>query len=327
MFARGTLDRRARSERDRRERERRYGYSESSESSEKGGIIPTMLKVSFYLSIISLVGFILLVAMQFMGFPVFSFIPGNIGAIQVTVPTNRQVQFKTTAVSVDASANFVNLLPFKYTISFDTVIASDFITQSVPRILLYRSHESIQFMSSDTLDTIDNKLVYSNLLVYLDPMKNDLYVRVYTGPIIGSPTTTDISGTPGTPGTTGRPGTVVLGPAGSSCVANSSEGFQLSSRQSITSTAIQNVPLKTPFRITLMLTDVLLEIYLNGSLQQSVPLQYPPTTIDTSSQFYGPPALSRQSALVSNISYWNTVLTSRAIRVYASEPFISIGST
>jgi hypothetical protein len=172
----------------------------------------------------------------------------------------------------------------------------------------------------------------------LDPIKNDLYVRVYTGPPSytptedGSPpadsTPTGDTGETGETGETGVPGTVVLGPAGSSCVANAPEGFQDTSepRSSITSTGIQNVPIKTPFRVTIVLTDVLLEVYLNGLLQQSVPLNLPPTMSDQYSLFYGPPALSRQSVSVSNISYWNTVLTSRAIRVYANEPFISKGS-
>lgn len=313
-------------------RDRRIS-SESRDSSSLP-IIPTVLKISFYLSILSLLGFIILIVMQYLGFPIFSFTAGSGGVVPIIVPTNRQNIYKASPIPVDASANFINLLPYKYTISFDTVIKSDFITQSVPRILLYRSQGSIKFLSSDTLDIIDNRLTFSNILVYLDPIKNDLYVRVYTGPPTYTPTadgtppadSTSGGGTGGTGGT-GVPGTVVLGPAGSSCVANAPEGFQdTSTRSSITSTAIQNVPIKTPFRVTIMITDVLLEVYLNGLLQQSVPLKLPPTMSDQYSPFYGPPALSRQSVSVSNISYWNTVLTSRAIRVYGNEPFASNGS-
>ena len=87
---------------------------------------------------------------------------------------------------------------------------------------------------------------------------------------------------------------------------------------------IKNVPLRTPFRITMMLSDVLLEIYINGDLQRSVPIiGGTPITTESNIHFYGPPTIVGRSVLVSNISYWNSVLTSKSIRTYGKESFNS----
>ena len=85
-------------------------------------------------------------------------------------------------------------------------------------------------------------------------------------------------------------------------------------------TPIKNVPLKTPFRITMMLSDVLLEIYIDGDLQRSVPLiGGTPITTGSNINFYGPPTIVGRSVLISNVSYWNTILTSKSIRTYGKE--------
>jgi hypothetical protein len=97
------------------------------------------------------------------------------------------------------------------------------------------------------------------------------------------------------------------------------------SLQKVSMPPIENVPIQTPFRITMMFSNNLLEIYINGELQKSLPFNNgkTPRDIDTSSKFYGPPAIVGQNVLVSNVSYWAAILSSKAIRVYGKEPFNS----
>jgi hypothetical protein len=86
---------------------------------------------------------------------------------------------------------------------------------------------------------------------------------------------------------------------------------------------IENLPIQRPFRITMMLSNNLLEIYINGELQKSLPFNNGkiPRDVDTQSKFYGPPDFVGHTVLVSKVSYWATILSSKAIRVYGNEPF------
>jgi hypothetical protein len=86
---------------------------------------------------------------------------------------------------------------------------------------------------------------------------------------------------------------------------------------------IENVPIQRPFRITMMLSDNLLEIYINGELQKSLPFYTGnvPRDVSTNFKFHGPPYFVGNSILVSNVSYWPTILSSKAIRIYGKEPF------
>lgn len=239
------------------------------------GMAGSVIQFMFYLSTMSLIGFLLLIVLHYTTFPVFSFMPGTPGIISVPAPTNRQQAFVNAIAPADTSAPFKNMLPSQYTLSFDAFIQSDFIVQNSPRILLYNSINPLTMASTDTINTVSK--TSTNIIVYLDSQINDLYVRVITGPT-----------------------TYVESPA------------------------IKNIPLRAPFRITIMVSSVLLEVYLNGALEQSVPLGNTPPATTTNSVFYGPPVLVQQAVTVTNMSYWNTMLSSSSIRLYAGEGFNSI---
>jgi hypothetical protein len=81
---------------------------------------------------------------------------------------------------------------------------------------------------------------------------------------------------------------------------------------------IQNIPIGTPFRITLAITCQYVEIYINGELNETVVL--PDRLTDTTSNFYGPTDNSNPVAKVSNISYWGQILSSRVIRIKGAAP-------
>jgi hypothetical protein len=77
-----------------------------------------------------------------------------------------------------------------------------------------------------------------------------------------------------------------------------------------------NVPILEPFRISVVVAPTFVEIYMNGEILQTMPLGYPLLNLDATSQanYFATPALVRQSVQVANISYWNTILSAKAIR-------------
>lgn len=209
-----------------------------------------------------------------MGVPVFSFVAGDQGIIPIPVPVTIQTAFTTAPISSDLSCNFVGVTSTQYTLSFDTFIIGDFITTTVPRVLLYRSPYPISLSSTDTIDTMPSLFSNSNVIVYIDPLTNDLYV---------------------------------------SCLKTDSTY--------LTSDPIKNVPLRVPFRITLVVSDNFLEIYLNGDLQQMMAFNGELISSPSTNYFFGPPPIANQSLHIGNIQYYNSVLSSQVVRLNAQKPF------
>ena len=85
---------------------------------------------------------------------------------------------------------------------------------------------------------------------------------------------------------------------------------------------IKNLPLQTPFRITLAVDPNFIEIYKNGDLIKTLKTPsvselytYPSSTM----AFMGPPDFS-PDCNIANITYWNQVLPARSIRLFSSVP-------
>jgi len=308
-----------------------------SYSSKPTGALGSIVQFLFYISSISLIGFLILVMLHYTMFPVFSFLPGSSGIIPIPVPTNRQQVFIDSIAPADVSANFVNVLPFQYTISFDAIIKSDFVIQTAPRILLYNSLYPLIMKSTDTIDTIIQPITTASATTA---------TSAATIAAARAKTAADVAASKGW-------GDVAKAEAeaaeAAEIAANAVSSVGLTSTNIIVyldsqindlhvrvitgtttyieSPPIKNIPLQTPFRITIMLSSVLLEVYLNGFLEQSVPLKNTPPVTTTKSVFFGPPVLIQQAASVMNISYWNTMLPSASIRMYGAEPFQYIFSS
>ena len=273
---------------------RPYSFGSSRDSIPFGKYVTLGIKYSFYAVMFFIFSLVFLIVLQALGFKTFSFLPDDGGLIPVPLlPTNRQIAFSKTRTAADASANLVNLVSSNYTVSLDVLIESDFVNQSVPRVLLYRSANSFVLGTSEkSIEDIILKMPQTNFVLYLDPYKNDLMVDLIFA---------------------GR-----QGPSGNGPSTNGPSGDPTRIRMP----PIQNVPIRKPFRITMMLSDSLLEIYINGELQKSVPFVGKTlVAVPEKGYFYGPPLYVGGSVLVSNISYWNTPLTSHAIRTYGKEEF------
>ena len=129
--------------------------------------------------VLSIIIIIIMVIVHFTIKPVFSFSPADLGFIQIPVPSDRQVAFNKAFAGLDVSANFVDIVPCGYTLSMDLYLTGAFATSTAPRVILYNSPTPIQGISF-TKDTIGTAFPNSNLIMWLDPAVNDLYISTVT---------------------------------------------------------------------------------------------------------------------------------------------------
>lgn len=235
----------------------------------KPTIVASLLKYMFIFSTIAFIVCLLCVALHYMGVPIFSFVEGEPGVLRVPVPTTEQSVFVNAPITSDLSCNFLPVAPTGYTISFDTFLIGDFITTTVPRVLLYRSPYPIALQTTDTTDSLSSLFSNSNIIVFVDPLKNDLYAAV-----LKSDSTYTIS------------------------------------------EPIKNIPLRTPFRVTLVVSDNFLEVYLNGDLKQVLTFNGEIISTLPSNYFFGPPPIVNQSVKIGNIHIWNSELSSKIVRSF-----------
>ena len=74
---------------------------------------------------------------------------------------------------------------------------------------------------------------------------------------------------------------------------------------------ILNVPIRKPFRLTVVFLPQVLEVYMNGKLFGTKTLNYPP--IQTTSNFWGPPDAFRGTVRTMNFAYWDRPLTAMEV--------------
>jgi hypothetical protein len=143
-------------------------------------IIQKIFKYLFYLSVVAFVLFIFLLILHFTGIKIFTFgVMDSGGVLSIPTPQPQQVAFKTTPITPDLSCNFVDIYSTNYTISMDIYNKGDFYTTMIPRVLLYRSNTPIVLDPATTKVTnLASIFPSSNLIVYMDPMINDLYIGV-----------------------------------------------------------------------------------------------------------------------------------------------------
>ena len=226
-----------------------------------------------YLLILAIVAIIILTIVHFTIHPVFSFSPADLGFIPIPVPSDKQVAFDKSPAGNDMSANLVNVIPCGYTMSMDLYLTGSFDISTSPRVILYNAKNAVPGGSpSFTKDGLPTKFPDANVIMWIDPEKNDLYLSTITSDAV----------------------------SGSKLVE--------------TSEPIENIPIGKPFRITYVYTQHFIEIYVNGSLQVTMPYKNAATVSQASSPFFFGHASSRVSCLVGNVFYWPHVLTAREVR-------------
>jgi hypothetical protein len=88
---------------------------------------------------------------------------------------------------------------------------------------------------------------------------------------------------------------------------------------------VKNIPLQTPFRVTLVVDPNFIEVYMNGNLVITAKtpvaseIYIHPGDGVSGTNFMGPPDFSSYCK-VGNITYWNQVLPAKSIRLLCSTP-------
>lgn len=224
----------------------------------------------FYGSVILFILLLILIVINFTMFPVFSFSPNDSGFIPIPTVSDQQLAFTKGPAASDLSANFVSVPACSYTLGMDVFLSGNFQASNVPRVLLYRSiNTKVSPPSTDTSGNIISRFPDSNLIIWIDPMKNDLFASIRTGT-----------------------GTMQTTPA------------------------IENVPIKKTFRLTVVFTQKFIELYINGNLEKSMAFNNPPITAADRAHFFPVISTIGPNVLIANLAFWPRVLTSREARAY-----------
>jgi hypothetical protein len=240
--------------------------------------LASIMPMMFYFSLTAFILFLILVFMHFTITPVFSFSPNDSGFIPVPTVSDQQVAFTKNPATPDVSGNFTGIPVCSYTIGADVYLSGNFFSSSIPRVLLYRSIKgSVSPPITDTSSNLLKTFPDTNIILWLDSMKNDLYVSVVT----------------------------------------STDGTAATARLQ-TSKAVQNIPVKNVFRVTVVFTQQFVEIYINGKLEETMAMKSPPVTVATNASFYPVIKSIGPNVLISNLSLWPRVLTSREVAAYGS---------
>jgi hypothetical protein len=239
-----------------------------------GGLVAYL----FYGSVAMFFFFLILVFIHFTIYPVFSFSPNDDGIISIPTVSDRQITFTKAPAATDLSANFIDVPACTYTVGMDVFLSGNFQASNLPRVLLYRAiGTSVSPPQSDKISNLITRFPDSNILVWLDPMKNDLFVSI-------------VSSTDGTAAT----------------------------RRLETTEAVENVPVKKVFRVTIIYTQQFVEIYINGNLEKSMALKNNPITVSDKAAFYPVISSIGPNVLISNLAFWSRALTAREARAYGS---------
>jgi hypothetical protein len=203
-------------------------------------------------------------------------VKGNLNIL----PDN-QTQFKKFPPFPDLSGNFSTLPSDGYTFSADLFLPGTFEVGKIPRILLYKSDAPVHLGDNDLKGITTNPFPFlrlfpkTNIIVWADPVTNDIYVSAITQDMPdGSPT-------------------------------------------EVRSAPLQNVPIQKPFRLTVVFTKQFMEIYKNGSLEQTVPFTHSPMILSPKSYFFPQTLPLRSSVYLANLTVYYGVLTSKQIFIDA----------
>jgi hypothetical protein len=218
---------------------------------------------------------VVLIVINFTVKPIFSIFQK--AAPILTVLPDRQVAFTKFPPFPDLSGSFSTLPSDGYTLSADIYLPGTFEIGKIPRVLLYRSnkpvHLGVEDLSGMEIEPFPFLKLFpeTNILIWADPVTNDIYVSAITQSMPnGIPT-------------------------------------------EVSSEPLENVPIQRPFRITIVFTKQFMEIYKDGTLSQTVPLNDHPVVVPPSSYFF-PQVLPLSSSIyLANVSIYPSILTSRQI--------------
>ena len=146
-------------------------------------------------AIVTFMIFLILAVINFTMFPVFSFSPNDLGFIPVPTVSDKQVAYASAAAPYNVGAKTITgLTDSNYTIGVDVFLSGAFSVTTAPRVLLYRDTDTITQATADAVEvesddatgivqssSFGSAYPNTNIVAWLDPIKNDLYVSVKVG--------------------------------------------------------------------------------------------------------------------------------------------------
>lgn len=131
----------------------------------------------FFTSLIVFVIFLILVFINYTIYPILSFSPNDGGLIPIPTASDRKITYIDGPAAANVSAN-INLPNSSYTVGADVYLSGAFMMSQVPRVILYRATAPVT--TGGTVDSLKETYSQTNFIIWLDPVKNDLYVSVVT---------------------------------------------------------------------------------------------------------------------------------------------------
>jgi hypothetical protein len=132
----------------------------------------------FAISLVVLLIFLILLFIHYTLYPIFSFSPNDGGLIPIPTASDREISYTKSPAGSDVAANFTSVPASSYTLGADVYLTGSFMLAQIPRVILYRAMEPVT--DGGTVDSLLSTYSETNFIVWLDPVKNDLYVSIIT---------------------------------------------------------------------------------------------------------------------------------------------------
>ena len=266
-------------------------YASSYATAENGSYT---LNVVFYLVLYAFVLFLVLVIVHFTIMPIFKFTPGAKGLIGVSAVSddkvywNTKVQPNALAYAPLDTDNTLSHYPFtnEFSFSVDIYVRRMTDTTATSRVILYKTYKNgPQITPAPTTAVADPLLTgptaSQSLETYMSTKTSMYMYLTQTNDLV----VTFFSGTTGTP---------------------------YSTRQ------IKNIPLYSPFRITVVVEKKTFTVYINAqqAFQRTVPVELALNTVNsltsTSQRFFPPPSwadMPTKTIFLQNFHVWPRAIT------------------
>jgi len=239
-----------------------------------GSTATSILGYVYYFSIFFFILFLILFFINSTIYPVFSFMDGDGGLLRVPTSNASTNTFTDKPPTWDISGTIPDLTCNGYTMAIDVYLQNKFVSASLPKVFLYRSHQKLTSDNLSSLINTDASILSnfspntasttagdSNIILWFDAMVNDMKVGVVTG-TVGAKT--------------------------------------------LNVTTVQNMPLNTAFRVGIVFTQEFLEVYINGKLEKTTVFSPTagPISVPAVSKVYGPIQPVGSGVQIGNLYYW-----------------------
>ena len=268
-------------------------YASSYTSQENGSYT---LNVLFYLVLYAFILFIVMILVHFTIYPVFKFTPGAKGLIGVSgardsiVYWNNKTQPQASAYA-PLDNDTLGSYPFtnKFSFSVDLFVRRITDSTATTRVIMYKTFANGEQVTPKLATPIPDPLVRSPNTSEVTDITNN-YMNSKVSMFMYLTQTNDLVVT------------FFSGP----------QGTPYSSRQ------IKNIPLYTPFRVTVVVEDKTFTVYVNAqqAFQRTVPNTILLNTLggltSTSQRFFAPPSWADQPAktiFLQNLQLWPRAIT------------------